>query len=325
MTLTLSRTGQVNLAGDTKALYEKIFSEEVLAIYQQMSIMQGKVMEKTITKGKSESFAEVGGVSAYYHQAGDLLVGQQVPHNERIISIDGLLVAPIFNDKLDVAMESWNSRAYYAQQVALKLAQTKDNNELRNVIIAAGKSGDYTGAHDGHSVVSDYFKIDAAGAADVNEQAEALAAGIYQAAVAMDNAKVPFNDRYAIFRPEEYYALVQGVSSNGFSAINTLYGGKGSYADGNIISIAGIPIFKSTELPSTDLSGDTYHPVDASKVVGVVGHKEAVGTVKLIGINTEIVWLPEYRSWLAVSEMAMGHGTLRPECAVVLKLDTLTN
>ncbi|MFA5623318.1 MAG: capsid protein, partial [Candidatus Dojkabacteria bacterium] len=62
----------------------------------------------------------------------------------------------------------------------------------------------------------------------------------------------------------------------------------------------------------------TYHNGNFSNTYGVVFHEEAVGTVKLMDIATEMDRLIEYQADLMVGKYAMGHGILRPECAVEL-------
>ena len=113
-----------------------------------------------------------------------------------------------------------------------------------------------------------------------------------------------------------------------------LFRSSGSLASGSIAQVAGINIFKSTHIPSTDLSavstGDGASSNDlfgASGVgyngdfrnsMGIVGHSAAVGTVKLLDLATESEYQIERQGTLFVAKYAMGHGILRPECAIEL-------
>lgn len=47
-----SRTGQVLGAGDTRALFLKLFSGEVLTTYNANTVMKDRVRTKTITSGE---------------------------------------------------------------------------------------------------------------------------------------------------------------------------------------------------------------------------------------------------------------------------------
>ena len=62
---------------------------------------------------------------------------------------------------------------------------------------------------------------------------------------------------------------------------------------------------------------------DDSKTIGLVFHKSAVGTVKLMDMTTEISGSDYgimYQGTLMVAKYALGHGILRPEAAATIKL-----
>ena len=48
----------------------------------------------------------------------------------------------------------------------------------------------------------------------------------------------------------------------------------------------------------------------------LAGTKEAIGTVKLLDLATESEYQIQRQGTLFVAKYAMGHGVLRPECAV---------
>ena len=119
------------------------------------------------------------------------------------------------------------------------------------------------------------------------------------------------------------------------SAVNKDIGGLGSIASGSIPQVAGISIYKSNHLPSTDLSGGAGIDAGGSNDVfggngvgydgnftnslGIVAHPAAVGTVKLLDLATESEYQIERQGTLFVAKYAMGHGVLRPECAIELQ------
>ena len=92
--------------------------------------------------------------------------------------------------------------------------------------------------------------------------------------------------------------------------------------------------YKSNHIPSTDLSAVTSgdgasnndvfgvngagYNGDFSNSLGIVGHSAAVGTVKLLDLATESEYQIERQGTLFVAKYAMGHGILRPECAIEL-------
>jgi len=138
----------------------------------------------------------------------------------------------------------------------------------------------------------------------------------------MDEKDVPENDRVAIVKPAQYYNLVQTTN-----VINRDWGGAGVYADGTVLRVAGIQIVKSNNVPSTNIAAatagenNTYHG-DFSTTVALVMQKSAIGTVKLMDLAVEQTsgdYNIMYQGTLMAAKYAMGHGILRPECAVEIK------
>lgn len=319
---TVSRLGAINgdatPESDARALFEKLFTGEVMVAFEQTTVAKDKVRTRTLDHGKSASFAAVGHVTASYHTPGAELTGQTVLHNERVISIDGLLVSDVFVAQIDELMNHYDVRGPYSNEMGRKLAYQFDQDAFCELILAARNTAILTGGNDG-TIVTDANL----GSATEATKANALASALYSAAQAMDEKDVP-GERYAAFKPAEYNCLVKGVQSNGFSAIAKEYGGEGSYAEGNIIKVAGISILKSNRVPTTDLSSKTYHGVNASTTKGIVWTQDAIGVVQLLGVSTEMQWDIRRQGTLLVAKMAIGMGTLRPECAVELRTGTPT-
>ena len=103
--------------------------------------------------------------------------------------------------------------------------------------------------------------------------------------------------------------------------------GNGSFASGKVQQVAGIPIMMSNNVPQSNRSAasgeNNAYNGDDSKTIGLVFHKSAVGTVKLMDMTTEITgndYATMYQGTLMVAKYALGHGILRPECAATIKL-----
>jgi hypothetical protein len=149
----------------------------------------------------------------------------------------------------------------------------------------------------------------------------ALAAAIFDAAKAMDEKDVPENERVAIVAPAQYYNLVQETS-----VINRDWGGAGVYAEGTVLKVAGIEIVKSNNLPTANVAAvagenNTYSG-NFSTTAALVMQKSAIGTVKLMDLAVERTsgdFEVMYQGTLMAAKYAMGHGVLRPECAVEIK------
>jgi hypothetical protein len=145
-----------------------------------------------------------------------------------------------------------------------------------------------------------------------------IAYAIFKAAEILDNNSVPADGRVFFCRPAQYYALIQAKDT-----INSLWGGAGAYSDGKIFRIAGIDIVKTTNLPSTNVANGTLgagtgnrYAGDFTKTAGLVMHKSAVATVKLLDLGMEAAYDIRRQGTLMVAKYAVGHGSLRPEAAV---------
>ena len=109
------------------------------------------------------------------------------------------------------------------------------------------------------------------------------------------------------------------MRKHGIFWINQWYDGKGSISEGTILKIAGIPIVKTNSIPQTNVTtGPTDYQGDFTNTVGLVMHKGAVGTVKLMDLSTEAAYDIRRQGHLMVAKYAVGHGILRPESAVEL-------
>ena len=189
-------------------------------------------------------------------------------------------------------------------------AFSEANAEMRKMVIEAHQSGKGVSS------------------ASVAAKAEALANAIFAAQEKFDNAFVSETDeKICILRPKDYYDLLAGTQESGFSVINRDYDGAGSYADGKVLKIGGVTILKTPNLPSTNVaqSGaatgiDYYHYGDFSKTVGVIFSADAIGVVRLLGLGVQTDYQVERQGTLMVARQSVGIGTLRPECAVELKI-----
>lgn len=104
----VSHLGQANASGALDALFLKVYSGEVLTSFEQSQVTMDKHFVRTITHGKSASFPVMGRADAYYHTPGEQILGGKVKHNERIITIDDLLISPTFIANIEEAKNRHN-------------------------------------------------------------------------------------------------------------------------------------------------------------------------------------------------------------------------
>ena len=315
---TASRLGVVNGATPTNfatenALFLKVFAGEVLTAFNETNVMKDLHTSRTISSGKSASFPVMAKTSAAYHTVGTPLLGtQNVNHNEIVINIDDLLVSDTFIASIDEAKNHYDVRAEYTRQMGAALAKEFDTRTMRVGLLAARSAATVSGGNGGSAVVS----------ANARTSGADLAAAIFDAAQIMDEKDVPENERVALVKPEQYYNLVQTTD-----VINRDWGGAGVYADGTVLRVAGIQIVKTNNLPTTNVAAvsgenNTYSG-DFSNTAALVMQKQAIGTVKLMDLAVEQTtgdFNIMYQGTLMAAKYAMGHGVLRPECAVEIKI-----
>lgn len=301
--------GQINGSGAADALFLKLYSGETLMAFAEANIMMDKHLVKPISNGKSAQFPHTHKVSSGYHTPGAELTGQAINHNEKVITVDDMLVADVFLPEIDELKSHFEVRSVYSMEAGRELSYVFDENVLRCAVLAARASAIVTGGNGGTQLTN----------ADYDTDGSVLAGGMYDAAQAFDEKDIPPTDRHAAFKPAQYYLLPQTTS-----VINKDWGGEGSYARGNVTMIAEIPIHKTNHLPTADDSANSNIPAkyraDYSNTIGVIWHRYAAGTVKLRDILTEVTWDPRRLGWLITSRMAVGHDYLRPDCGIELKV-----
>ncbi len=321
---TVSRLGLVNNSGtDFDALFLKVFSGEVLTAFARNNIFNEALHSvRTITSGKSAQFPVTGTATAAYHTPGNPLVGaNQIRAGERVISIDDLLISQAFVSNLDELKNHYDVRATYADELGKALAKTYDENVAKVIANASRASSTITGPAGGLTLT-----LGSGNTASANVSGDEIAAAIYDIAQTFDERDIPPTDRFCVLPPAEYYKLAESATRTVDVDFNP--GGNGSFASGRVQMIAGIPVMMSNNVPQSNVGSEVTgtnnsYAGDDSKTIGLVFHKSAVGTVKLMDMTTEISGQDYgimYQGTLMVAKYALGHGILRPECAAAIKL-----
>lgn len=311
---TPSRLGQAGLAGDTNALFLKVFSGEVMSTFNAQTVMKEKTRIRSIKNGKSAQFAAIGKTVAEYHTAGAEILGNSIEHGEKVITIDDMLIANTFIANIDEAKNHYDVRSEYSKQMGQALAQTYDRNLLSMAVKAArDPSGLGAGVAGQGNATSVSIGL-APATADI-------VSAIYDAAATLDEGNIPETDRYVLVSPSTYYALVQEDK-----LINRDFGANGSYSDGTVLRVAGMQIVKSnnlvvdhTAVTATFPDFNSKYAVNATDTSALIIQRQALGTVQLMDMATEMEYDIRRQGTLAVSKMAVGHGVLRPECIIELR------
>jgi hypothetical protein len=314
---TPSRIGQALGSGDTRALFLKVFSGEVLTTFNAQTVMKDKVRTRNISSGKSAQFPAIGKTSAAYHTPGAEITGSQIQQDEKVITIDDLLISSSFIARIDEAMSHFDVRSEYSTQMGQALAQTYDRN-LLSLAVKASRDTGAGGLGKGAVGQGDASSV----GIGVSYTIQNLVDAAYAAAQKFDEKNIPAEDRFLVVSPAVYYKLV-----NSDKLLNLWYnpGNNGSYSDGKVQNVAGFTIIKSNNLSLDHTAASAYpdysskYGIDASATVGLFMHPVAMGTVKLLDLSSEMEYDIRRQGTLMVSKMAVGHGVLRPEALYEIK------
>ena len=315
----VSLQGAVNSAGDDRALFYKVFTGEVLAAYAAKNVMESRHRVRNIQNQKSASFANTGKAAGRSHTPGTEITGQDMAHNETVITVDDLLISDVFIADIFEAMNHYEVRGEYSRQLGEALARTFDKQVLRVGVQSARADNKITGLPGGTTLT---LTGGYAGANDADKAIE-LADSIFEIHQAMLENDVDPSDAYCLLTPADYFRLVRNKD-----LLNQDWGGLGSYARAELPMVAGIPLVITNHLPqandTTDGNGDyrdgldyisAKYADDYSNVQALVLKPDAIGTVKLIDLGLQSEFDIRRQGTLMVARMAVGHGVLRPECA----------
>ena len=312
---TTSPLGQALSAGDSEALFLKLFSGEVLTTFENENKTMPRIQVRSISNGKSAQFPVMGRASAYYHTPGNEILGGAVKHNEKVIVIDDLLISPTFIAEIDEAKNHYDVRSHYSTETGRVLAQVLDQHVLQVGVLAARTAvANIPGESPAGSVITE------AAASDFDDPTK-LATAITLAAQKFDEKNIPEMDRVVYLRPSAYWNLINNdkLISKDYSANG------GDRSAGFIARVAGMEIVKTNNLPSANITASTVeggsrdaYVGDFSKTEALIMHKSAVGTLKLMDLSTRMDYDPRRLGHQIVAKLAVGHGVLRPEGAIEL-------
>jgi hypothetical protein len=310
------RSGQINGSGDVDALFLKVFAGEVLTAFEVNNIALAYTQVKTISNGKSAQFPAFGRIGAEYHTPGNEITGLQMSGAEVVITIDDLLISHAFIANIDEAKAHYDARSVYSTEIGRALATQMDKHILQTAVLAARSANVVTGLPGGSSIYNG--PLGGPASKDFLATGLDIAYALFKAAEILDNNSVPDDGRVFMCRPGQYYALIQAKDT-----INSLWGGAGAYSDGKIFRVAGIDIVKTINLPSTVVANGSVaagtgnrYAGDFTKTAGLVFHRSAVATVKLLDLGMEAQYDIRRQGTLMVAKFAVGHGVLRPSGAV---------
>lgn len=299
----------------------QIYGGETVLAYNETSKLKDRLMNRTISSGKSASFPTYAIETAKMHTPGEDILGTVTGDNastatsgEKIITVDKLIYAAQLVDDLDEMKAHYDIRGSLASQSGAALAIQHD------AFLLAAMANDATTTETLAAAAA--FSATAQFATDAE-----LLTTIENCATKFDNLAVPANERCLVLRPYEFYQLLNtdaalgrdfntsGDRSKGQQSFHYLgfdiismktqadYAGKNAATQK---STAGLLDFGGVD-PTTD------HSFDGSLWFATAFHKGTAGTVTLKGVTAEANYIPERNATLLNTKMAIGVDSIRPD------------
>jgi hypothetical protein len=307
----VNRIGQINGAGDPLAMFLKVYSGRVLNTFLRQAAFRERHLTQSIASGKVAQFPATGILTAINHNPGDEILGQILNNAEKDIYIEGKKIASVFVADIDYLMNHYDYSQYIAEQIGQSLSKQYDGDVARAFLMGARQTTpNVLNVFPGNTLqsteVNPLFAVD--GPTIVN--------GIYDAAVALDTRDVPAEDRTGFFKPVQYALIVKDGRAVDVR-FNRNAEDLGGLAENYVKMVAGIPIIKTNNYPTTNDVGNPLQPTtrqhDFSTSAGLVAHKSGAGTVALSEMSMESWYDPRRQGNQMLGKYICGHDWLRPE------------
>jgi hypothetical protein len=236
-------------SADKYALYLKLFSGEMFKGFQHNTIARDLVTKRTLKNGKSLQFIYTGRMKSSYHTPGTPILGnadKSPPVAEKTIVMDDLLISSAFVYDLDETLSHYDLRGEISRKIGYALAENYDRKIFRAIAKGARKASPITAS--GYvEPGGTQIQLNATANNTQATNASNLITGFFEAAAVLDEKGVSSEGRVAVLNPRQYYALIQQVGDNGL--INRDVQGSSLQSGEGVVSIAGIKIYKSMNLP----------------------------------------------------------------------------
>lgn len=307
---TVSRPGLVAGGTDPRAIFLKVFMGEVLTAFETSVLLKALTRVRTISHGKSAQFPLTWKAHTEYHTPGQEIDGRVIKSGEKVITIDELLISPVFVANIDEAMSQFEVRGIYSTEMGRALALSYDRNVCRNILLAARGAPQI----DGEPLSSGSYLQDA----DALSNASSLADSIIDAKRLLDEKDVPvdYMQVHAAVPTPQWYLLSQETTK-----IMNRDIAAGDYAAGRLPLIGGVKVIKSNAFVfgTNDTANEDIpekYRGNWSNTAATVFVESAAATVELMGLSMDVEYGARYQGTLMVGKYAVGHGPLLHRCAV---------
>lgn len=312
-----SRPGQKAGTGDDRALFLTEFGGMVITTYDEANDYKNMSWSKSITQGKSDTFPIIGRKrDATEHEAGELILGGKIEHNEVEISLDKMVYDAVFIPEIDELIAHWDNRGPYAHQLGQSLGSLYSRRVAIMHILASRKfyvAGVPTGVPQGQVAPGYAYHTNMATSASELETAH-WAAKEYL----LENeisGEAPVSKL-----PHAQYLLLArnfGLAASAESA--NPRAGSGNRVTADLGPVVGFQVEGTNHIPKTNItSGLAKYQGDFTTTVGHIGTKMAVGTLKRKAMRIVMKEQEERLGTIIIASEFNGHDVLRPEASFEL-------
>lgn len=201
---TPSRLGQDKATGAADALFYKIFTGEVLTAYEVACKLKPTVRVRNINSGKSAGFNATFDAVAEYHTPGAEILGQAIQATEIVVTLDDLLIAPVFVAQIDEMKNHYDVRGPYANALGRALALLEDRT-ISQVLLKAAR--DTTPLFTGDGAGESINETSVGGSADFDADGSDIISALNLAKQKLDEKDVPIDTMQvnSVMRAAQFY------------------------------------------------------------------------------------------------------------------------
>lgn len=323
--VTVAQIAKIEGGSDNLAMNLKVFAGEVITAFERGTVALNRHIIRTIDSGKSAQFPVFGRASVAYLKPGENLDDKRtnIKHNEKIITIDGLLTSDQLITDIEEAMAHYEVRGEYAKQMGEALALSADGAvlaELAKLVVADQEN--ITGLGKGGIVTR---TVGAGLSQTVNaELGGKIVEMLLDMKTKFDKLYVPATERTAYVTPEAHTSMIANLV-----VLNRDYGATATITEANVLRVAGFDVIAVPHLTMGGADagvgganllqglGHAFPEAYKDKVAILASHRTAVGTVKLRDLAIENARRANYQANQIICKYAMGHGGLRPEAVMM--------
>lgn len=313
-----SRPGQINSAGDDRALFLTEFGGLVITSYKRhVGDYDSLRWVKNITQGKSDTFPIIGRKDeATEHEPGELVLGGKVDHNQIEITVDKLVFDSIFIPEIDELLNHIEVRGPYAESLGQSLGTLDAKRIAITHILASRKyfvGASATGVPAGQPAPSYAFD------SNMKTSATVLESAMFSGRQYMLEQDISGNEPEVRLPHQQVLLLARQIGLDPSTSVAREGAGSGNRVTGTIGRMVGMEIMGTNFIPKTNISiGNSKYQGNFTTTVGHIGSKMAVGSLERRGFKLVMKDIPERFGAQMIASKVNGHGILRPECSFEL-------